>query len=961
MDDLAEAERALRKAVACLSPDAPYGSGVLANAAAALKQRYLTTGDREALAEALALAREAVARSPHQERADHLHALAQHLQLLTEDVQDWDAVAEAVELCREALALTPADHPKHAERLARLAVMLGKLGESRDDPEAFRESVDLLRQSLLRTPADDPYRVHRLGALGNALQRLSSWSGDTALLEEAIGCLRQAAAELPDHEDGRGSYSFDLAICLHHRFLQTGDRASHAEALDLARNAMRSSPADSVAKGVRAEFLSVVLQNQFGLTGDRDVVHEAVAAGREAVALAAQGSLTHTKRLNTLATTLLGGYHCDGDAADLNEALRLLEQALDMTPFDDPSHARMLRSLGEAWRAMARHTGDPNALHQAVVALGRAVRAAQSQPYAHATHQVGHGDVLRDLYEAEGDPGVLRAAANAYQLAARSTSFPPLQRALAACSWAACLEMTDGPGAALRGLELAIELLPQVAPRRLSRSDQERGLARLNGLASAAAWCAINTGDTERAVQLLEQGRGVLLGQMLEGRGELAELRAAYPVAADYLIELRERMESLAPPEELSATPSPWPRTAEMSDERHALATRWDEQIAYIRTLRGFEEFLAGPTRDSLLECAEEGPVCLLYDGPDRGDALILCEGQVIHVPLPALTQAALEHRVTRFHDALRASRTPGEEEGAGQVIDETLGWLWDCAAGPVLDRIGLLGPPAGEWPRMWWSPSGALSSLPLHAAGHHAEHSTPRPRSVLDRVVSSYTPTVRALRYARSRDRASPRQTDLLAVTMRHTPGAGTLRRADREGQTLRKLLPAKVLSGPEATYEAVRTALPHHSYVHFACHGVSVPGEPSTSRLLLHDHERQPLTLLDVSRLDLSEARMAMLSACETSQGSAHLADEAIHITSAFQIAGYPHVIGTLWPVHDSVAARVTEAVYRDLRGEREASVPGLDTARAAGALHRAVLECRELYRKSPSLWATHVHAGA
>ncbi|MYX40196.1 hypothetical protein GTW59_03695, partial [Streptomyces sp. SID89] len=66
----------------------------------------------------------------------------------------------------------------------------------------------------------------------------------------------------------------------------------------------------------------------------------------------------------------------------------------------------------------------------------------------------------------------------------------------------------------------------------------------------------------------------------------------------------------------------------------------------------------------------------------------------------------------------------------------------------PVLERLGLLDAPAGEeWPRLWWSPGGALAALPLHAAGHHDGR-----RSVLDRVVSSYTPTVRALAYARAR-----------------------------------------------------------------------------------------------------------------------------------------------------------------------------------------------------------------
>lgn len=50
------------------------------------------------------------------------------------------------------------------------------------------------------------------------------------------------------------------------------------------------------------------------------------------------------------------------------------------------------------------------------------------------------------------------------------------------------------------------------------------------------------------------------------------------------------------------------------------------------------------------------------------------------------------------------------------------------------------------------------MAFLPLHAAGYHAEHrgagpgGPAAPRTVLDRVVSSYTTTVGALEHARAR-----------------------------------------------------------------------------------------------------------------------------------------------------------------------------------------------------------------
>src|SRR5277367_5748656 len=52
-------------------------------------------------------------------------------------------------------------------------------------------------------------------------------------------------------------------------------------------------------------------------------------------------------------------------------------------------------------------------------------------------------------------------------------------------------------------------------------------------------------------------------------------------------------------------------------------------------------------------------------------------------------------------------------------------------------------------WPRIWWIGSGLLNILPIHAAGYHE---APAKRTALDRVISSYSPSLKALAYARCR-----------------------------------------------------------------------------------------------------------------------------------------------------------------------------------------------------------------
>ncbi|MGP4001420.1 CHAT domain-containing protein [Streptomyces sp. 8N706] len=96
----------------------------------------------------------------------------------------------------------------------------------------------------------------------------------------------------------------------------------------------------------------------------------------------------------------------------------------------------------------------------------------------------------------------------------------------------------------------------------------------------------------------------------------------------------------------------------------------------------------------------------------------------------------------------------------------------------------------------------------------------------------------------------------------------------------------------------------------------------------------------------------RLAYLSACTTSLGARRLADEALHLAAAFQHAGFPQVIGTLWPVEDGVAQSLCGQVYEEL--------PGLDPTMAAVALYKATRAMSEQYPQRPSLWASFVHLG-
>ncbi|MFH9904957.1 CHAT domain-containing protein [Streptomyces sp. NPDC017225] len=144
-----------------------------------------------------------------------------------------------------------------------------------------------------------------------------------------------------------------------------------------------------------------------------------------------------------------------------------------------------------------------------------------------------------------------------------------------------------------------------------------------------------------------------------------------------------------------------------------------------------------------------------------------------------------------------------------------------------------------------------------------------------------------------------------------------------------------------------------------HFACHGISDRSDPSFSRLLLHDHATTPLTVSALSRANLDHPQLAYLSACNTADpGRGDLLDEAVHLTSAFQLAGFRHVIGTLWPINNHLAAEIAESFYTHLTVGQPGS---LGPDQSATALHKTIRAVRDRYPATPSLWAAHLHVGA
>ncbi len=115
-----------------------------------------------------------------------------------------------------------------------------------------------------------------------------------------------------------------------------------------------------------------------------------------------------------------------------------------------------------------------------------------------------------------------------------------------------------------------------------------------------------------------------------------------------------------------------------------------------------------------------------------------------------------------------------------------------------------------------------------------------------------------------------------------------------------------------------------------------------------------------MEVSKLSAQQQLwVAFLSACSTVQVKANdFADEGLHLASAFQVAGFAHVIGALWSANDDTCTRIAGEFYTELIKQNEKEV---GQRVVAEALWQAVIRIRSEPNSDFSSWAPFVYIGA
>ncbi|KLO81228.1 Uncharacterized protein LW93_4802 [Fusarium fujikuroi] len=846
-----------------------------------------------------------------------------------QDSNDENYLSLAVEAANSALAFIQDGHITHSARLHLVGrcyeeyykrSIASDCGEEaqKDRLRHLDMAISKFRELISHLPSEDPLRPDVLGRLGYLYSDKLFYNYKLDDLKMALEVHQECLQLAGESKVERAKWLRHLGCSklVSYRVFKDGEDLQ--ESIDLLEQAKDQDVYDKeLIPGIAGAY-----RFKFMVTRDiRDI--------DAAIELYLNFPVMDDTTLSWLGSAYLGRFELTKAPEDMKLAISNLEKALELTrnQTEISDFVQVLQNLANCYLTKHHYGGKLEDLEQAIHYAQEAVDVEAEEAFQvvdiagllglcyKTKYQVTQceDDLLKAIDADESDFWVFMPVANT------SDSLELAQRLME--SYKTLENWEKG----LKIAEYALELIPAYTPRYLRWSEAQYLLSRISGLASFAAAFSLQAGKRDGAsLALLERGRGVAADLLYDLRldfdsRKFADLKPAYKQT---LLSSIGRLEN---PVQL---PGPLPDDVASGT---AELTRRLEASKIVDEFMGSFSARLKPDNTGFTGFTRNGPIVII-NVSFRCDAFII-KHVIETIPLPKLSEEELERRL--------------RDGNLGSLA--TLEWLWDTITGPILEHLGYSEMPYSEWPQICWIPTGALSRFPLHAAGYHKDKTG---RTVIDRVMSSYSSSLNAILEGGAKDKRNS-STKAVLVAMQKTPGSSSLPHAPKELEIVRELCESMELRTvePERRTQEVLTELKDCDIFHFAGHGETDETNPLKSQLRLEDWQTQSLAVSDLLNLKLRDSPpfLAYLSACGTSQiKDKRLLDESLHLISACRLAGFRHVVGTLWEVGDEACVDVAETVYQELRDSR------MDDGSVCLGLHKAVRKIRDNWVTDASMRA-------
>jgi tetratricopeptide (TPR) repeat protein len=305
------------------------------------------------------------------------------------------------------------------------------------------------------------------------------------------------------------------------------------------------------------------------------------------------------------------------------------------------------------------------------------------------------------------------------------------------------------------------------------------------------------------------------------------------------------------------------------------------------------------------------------YVAPTQTLAFVITQDDFEAVPI-SVTEKALSDSINWF-------RQFPSLDGVPQVSQELYNLLFDPVRGYIHTNA------------LYIAPHSILHYLPFGAL-HDGT------RYLVEDYAIAYLPSASVLQYI-SANVHDDVNGNLLAFCNPEAERSPDLRHAVAETEAIAALFDTRAIVGPDATETRFIAQAPQASRVHIAAHGQFNSIAPQFSRIFLAPDDQNDgyLEVHEIFNLELPQADLVTLSACETQLGELSVGDEVVGLSRAFIYAGTPSLVATLWSVDDVSTRFLMECFYSYLEeGQSKVS-----------ALRQAQLDTMEEY-PSPYYWA-------
>lgn len=243
--------------------------------------------------------------------------------------------------------------------------------------------------------------------------------------------------------------------------------------------------------------------------------------------------------------------------------------------------------------------------------------------------------------------------------------------------------------------------------------------------------------------------------------------------------------------------------------------------------------------------------------------------------------------------------------------------------------------------------PSGRLNNLPFAGLQNEGEF-------LAERYEISIVPNASTLQFVR-KEKKLPGAPSVFALGNPDNPRVSRLPGAEKEVGQVKSIYPRSLIHfGRQATETIAKEQMGGFDIIHIACHGLFNYDYPYLSSLVLTPDSYNDgfLEVHELYNLNLTNANLVILSACETGLSQIKKNDDVIGLVRGFLYSGVPSMVASLWKVDDQATAALMSNLHLLLKLGNSKS----------DALRKAQLQLlRTPATRHPFFWAAFVLYGS